>query len=147
MAKYRLSREDRTDFVLGHLHKKISLEDAVAFMKERIVLDEKKAIDDAWNKKGRQLLRSFKDSEGVRRLAAYNDSPEGEQRRMVYQMIDICNDVDVLEKQIRNMAKSRDGSDKLIKKVADRINKISSQLDEFFIYDFEESESGTTNHG
>lgn len=138
MAKYRLTREDRTDFVLGHLHKKITLADAVTFLKEHIVLDEKKAIDDAWNEKGRQLLRSFKDSEGVRRLAAYNDSPDGEQRRMVYQMIDICNDVDVLEKQIRNMAKSRDGSDKLIKKVADRIDKIANQSDEFFIFDFEE---------
>lgn len=144
MSKYRLTREDRTDFVLGHLHKKITLADAVAFLKERTVLDEKKAIDDAWNKKGRQLLRSFKDSEGVRRLAAYNDSPAGEQRRMVYQMIDICNDVDVLEKQIRNMAKSRDGSDKLIKKVADRIEKIANQSDEFFIYDFDESAEGAS---
>lgn len=142
MAKYRLVREDRTEFVLGHLHRKITLADAVAFLKDRIVLDEKKAIDDAWNDKGRQLLRSFKDSEGIRRLAAYNDSPSGEQRRMVYQMIDICNDVDVLEKQIRNMAKSRDGSDKLIKKVADRIDKIANQSDEFEVLDFGDMEKG-----
>lgn len=44
MAKYRLVREDRTDFVLGHLHKKITLADAVAFLKERIVLDERRQL-------------------------------------------------------------------------------------------------------
>lgn len=137
MVKYRLTREDRTDFVLGHLHKKITLADVVAFLKEHIVLDEKKAIDDAWNEKGRQFIRSFKDSEGVRRLAAYNDSPEGKQRRMVYQMIDICNDVEVLEKQILNMSKSRDGSDKLIKKAADRIEKIANQSDEAISFDLD----------
>ena len=140
MAKYRLSREDRTDFILKHAYKKHTLDQVVGFLKERIVLDEKKILEDAWKAKGRQLIRSYKDAEGIRVIAAYDDSAEGEARRMVYQMIDSCNDPEVLDKQILNMSKNIAGSDKLIRKAADRKEKISSQSEEVQFFDFEDLE-------
>lgn len=142
MDKHNLDRDNRTEFILGFMSRNFTLEEVVTFVKERIVLDEKKVLQDAWKAKARQLVGSFKDGDGVRLIAAYDDSPDNEPRRMVYQVIDSCNDPKILDKQIVNMVKNRDGSEKLIRKATARKEQLANQSDLFNFFDFEESGKG-----
>ncbi|ETT46246.1 hypothetical protein BSK66_31750 [Paenibacillus odorifer] len=144
MDKRNLDREDRTEFILGFLSRKFTIDEVVAFLEERITLDEEKMRRDAIRAKARQLVSSFKDGDGVRLIAAYDESAENEPRRMVYQVIDSCNDTKVLDKQIGNMVKNRDGSDKLILKAKARKEKLINDPDLFNFFNFEDVEKGAS---
>jgi hypothetical protein len=144
MDKRNLDREDRTEFILGFMSRKFTIDEVVAFLEERITLDEEKMRRDAIRAKARQLVSSFKDGDGVRLIAAYDESAENETRRMVYQVIDSCNDTKVLDKQIGNMLKNRDGAEKLIQKAKDRKNKLINDPDLFNFFAFDDLEKGAT---
>ncbi|AIQ54550.1 hypothetical protein [Paenibacillus sp. FSL R7-0331] len=136
MDKRNLDREDRTEFILGFMSRKFTIEEVVAFLEERIVLDEEKMRRDAIRSKARQLIGSFKDGDGVRLIAAYDESSDNEPRRMVYQVIDSCNDTQILDRQIFNMVRNRDGADKLIQKAKARKEKLINDPDLFNFFDF-----------
>lgn len=144
MEKRNLDREDRTEFILGFMSRKFTIDEVVAFLEERIALDEEKMRRDAIRAKARQLVSSFKDGDGVRLIAAYDDSAENEPRRMIYQVIDSCNDTKILDKQIVNMLKNRDGAEKLIQKARARKEKLINDPDLFSFFDFDELEKGET---
>lgn len=124
-----LSREDRSEFVIANFGRKFTLEEVVKFIRDRIVLDEKEVLENAWKNKARGLISSFKDADGVRMIAAFNDAPAGEPRKMVYQAIDTCYDTEVLDRQIQNMEKTREGAAKTIKKARERKQAVENQVD------------------
>lgn len=119
------------------MSKPFTLDEVEDFLKERIELDMPKVIAQAWREKSRQVVGSFKDGEGLRQIAAYDDSADNEPRKMVYQVINSCMDPVVLNKQMRGMVKRRDGSEKLIQKVQVRLNQVADEADLFNFLDFE----------
>ncbi|AIQ69509.1 hypothetical protein [Paenibacillus graminis] len=142
MEKHNLDREDRTEFILGFMSRKFTIDEVVSFLEERITLDEEKMRRDAIRAKARQLIGSFKDGDGVRLIAAYDEAADNEPRRMVYQVIDSCNDTKILDRQIFNMVRNRDGADKLIQKAKARKEKLINDPNLFNFFDFEDLEKG-----
>ncbi|MGE7614749.1 hypothetical protein [Paenibacillus sp. NPDC101420] len=144
MSEHKLDRDERFDFIQQFLSGPFTLDEVVAYLQEHIELDIPKVIDQAWREKARQVVGSFRDGEGLRQVAAYDDSADNEPRRMVYQVINSCMDPAVLNKQMRSIVKRRDGSDKLIQKVQERINQVADQSDLFNYFDLEELEKGVS---
>lgn len=144
MDKHNLDRDDRTEFILGFMSRTFTIDEVVAFLADRIVLDEAKIRRDAIRAKARQLIGSFKDGDGVRLIAAYDESADNEPRRMVYGVIDSCNDPKILDRQIVNMVKNRDGSERLIQKARARKEKIMNESDLFNFFDFDDMEKGAS---
>ena len=140
MDKQKLTREDRTEFILKFENQDFTIDDVVAYLEDKIVLDDQKIRKNAMRSKARQLVSGFKDADGVRLIAAYDASADNEPCKMAYRVIDKCNDPKVLDKQIINMTKNRDGSEKLIKKATERKKHLADQADLFNYSEFEDEE-------
>lgn len=137
MSKHNLDKDDRFDFIQRFLSGPFTLDEVEDFLKERIELDMPKVIAQAWREKSRQVVGSFKDGEGLRQIAAYDESADNEPRRMVYQVINSCMDPMIIDKQIRVMVKRRNGAEKLIRKAQKRLDQVADQSERFNFLDFE----------
>lgn len=127
--KKGLSREERSEFVIKFFGSKFSLEQVVEFIRDKIVLDMDEIMENALKNKARSIIGSFKDQEGIRKIAAFNNAAAGEPRDMVYQAIETCYDTAVLDRQIQNIEKNIEGAAKTIRKTKARKEAVENQVD------------------
>ncbi|ASA22046.1 hypothetical protein [Paenibacillus donghaensis] len=137
MSKFNLNKDERLELIKRFMSGPFTLDEMVDFIKKLIELDIAKITEQAWKDKARQIIGSFRDGEGLRQIASYDASADNETRRMVYQVINSCMDPLILNKQMQGMVKRRDGSDKLIQKVQERLNQVADQADLFNFSDFD----------